>query len=313
MLDDNERKQIESFGAAAVVGRRAARPESRAQSDAGRLDTARATETTVLVFAGSVAHAQVLAAMLQYEEVPAAAVSGQHRRNGAPLLHRGVPRRSTARPDQLCRADRGLRRSGGRGGLRRSADIQPQPLSTDDRSRSARAEERRQGVLRHRQRAETTSTYTATGWRSPTSSICGNVDSKALDAAVLAVLRRSPRSAQSPRDRRGLKPREGSPADHSKADQSMPSTSGLKERVRVDEEYRWSPRRRGANEPSETFAGVSDRPLTEAQADIVERGPDERLLVTAAGRDWQNARGAQPTRPPRRDRGAARRETSCSC
>jgi superfamily II DNA or RNA helicase len=76
-LEEAEIRQVESFGQLPKsVGERLGlnRERNRRLVESIRR---RAEDTTVLVFAGSVAHAQVLAAMLQYEDVPAAAVSGE--------------------------------------------------------------------------------------------------------------------------------------------------------------------------------------------------------------------------------------------
>jgi superfamily II DNA or RNA helicase len=76
-LEEAEIRQVESFGQLPKsVGERLGLDRERNRRLVESIRR-RAEDTTVLVFAGSVAHAQVLAAMLQYEDVPAAAVSGE--------------------------------------------------------------------------------------------------------------------------------------------------------------------------------------------------------------------------------------------
>ena len=76
-LDENEQRQVERFRELPKsVGQRLGLDRDRNRTLVESIRR-RAKDTTVLVFAGSVAHAQVLAAMLQYEDVPAAAVSGE--------------------------------------------------------------------------------------------------------------------------------------------------------------------------------------------------------------------------------------------
>lgn len=76
-LDENEQRQVERFRELPKsVGQRLGLDRDRNRTLVESIRR-RAEDTTVLVFAGSVAHAQVLAAMLQYEDVPAAAVSGE--------------------------------------------------------------------------------------------------------------------------------------------------------------------------------------------------------------------------------------------
>jgi superfamily II DNA or RNA helicase len=76
-LDENERMQIEQFGKVpASVGERLGRNTKRNKTLVDSIRE-RAGHMTVLVFAASVTHAKVLAAMLQYEGIPSAAVSGE--------------------------------------------------------------------------------------------------------------------------------------------------------------------------------------------------------------------------------------------
>src|SRR5262249_22227660 len=70
-----------------------------------------------------------------------------------PAVRRRLPPSRTARTDQLQRPDAGLRRTCGRGHLRRTPHLQPEPLPADDRPGSSRSVERRKGAVLDRQRA----------------------------------------------------------------------------------------------------------------------------------------------------------------
>ena len=108
-------------------------------------------DATVLLFATSVAHAELLAGLLSLEGIPAQAVSGRTPRGARRHYIERFRAGGNSGIDELRRIHRGVRCSCREGGLCCPADVQPESVSADDRTWSSRAAERRQGGVFHRQ------------------------------------------------------------------------------------------------------------------------------------------------------------------
>ena len=98
--------------------------------------TSQPDDWTTLLFAKPVEHARALAVELSYYEAPLTDL-GRHGSCPPAAIHRAVPGRRDPRTHELRRSHAGIPRAQGSSRVRDAADVQPQPLPADDRTRVA--------------------------------------------------------------------------------------------------------------------------------------------------------------------------------